>query len=195
MYSFIFTYELLWAFNLIAFFYVHFRAPELLLGAKTYSTAVDMWSVGCIMAEMLAKQPLFKGTSENDQLRKVIVAPILTFGFLLSYYLIVFWCLVVMVGGCRSLILLVLQMRRFGLAFLNYLGPRQIILSNGKCPFGHSYVIICYYILWFLYIQYLSSSMNSWFCFPFAGIICCVKSFLWHLLQDLQFFLMLDLIY
>ncbi|PPR87617.1 hypothetical protein GOBAR_AA33072 [Gossypium barbadense] len=47
------------------------RAPELLLGAKTYSTAVDMWSVGCIMAEMLAKQPLFKGTSEIDQLRKI----------------------------------------------------------------------------------------------------------------------------
>nr|KJB08045.1 hypothetical protein B456_001G060800 [Gossypium raimondii]KJB08047.1 hypothetical protein B456_001G060800 [Gossypium raimondii] len=48
-----------------------YRAPELLLGAKTYSTAVDMWSVGCIMAEMLAKQPLFKGTSEIDQLRKI----------------------------------------------------------------------------------------------------------------------------
>ncbi|KAG8488011.1 hypothetical protein CXB51_018321 [Gossypium anomalum] len=48
-----------------------YRAPELLLGAKTYSTAVDMWSVGCIMAEMLAKQPLFKGTSEIDQLHKI----------------------------------------------------------------------------------------------------------------------------
>ncbi|KAL4341407.1 hypothetical protein GQ457_08G037280 [Hibiscus cannabinus] len=48
-----------------------YRAPELLLGAKKYSTAVDMWSVGCIMAEMLAKEPLFKGTSEIDQIRKI----------------------------------------------------------------------------------------------------------------------------
>ncbi|XVF54649.1 hypothetical protein PTKIN_Ptkin05aG0198200 [Pterospermum kingtungense] len=48
-----------------------YRAPELLLGAKKYSIAVDMWSVGCIMAELLAKDPLFKGTSEIDQLRKI----------------------------------------------------------------------------------------------------------------------------
>lgn len=50
-----------------------YRAPELLLGAKQYSTAIDMWSVGCIMAELLFKQPLFqgKGGSEIDQLHKV----------------------------------------------------------------------------------------------------------------------------
>jgi cell division cycle 2-like protein len=48
-----------------------YRAPELLLGAKKYSTAVDMWSIGCIMAELLAKEPLFKGKSEIDQLDKI----------------------------------------------------------------------------------------------------------------------------
>uniref|UniRef100_A0A2P2JNE3 Uncharacterized protein MANES_06G116800 n=1 Tax=Rhizophora mucronata TaxID=61149 RepID=A0A2P2JNE3_RHIMU len=48
-----------------------YRAPELLLGAKEYSTAVDMWSVGCIMAELLAKEPLFKGKNEVDQLDKI----------------------------------------------------------------------------------------------------------------------------
>ncbi|KAE8707469.1 Cyclin-dependent kinase G-2 [Hibiscus syriacus] len=48
-----------------------YRAPELLLGAKKYSTAVDMWSVGCIMAELLTKEPVFKGTNEIDQLRKI----------------------------------------------------------------------------------------------------------------------------
>lgn len=48
------------------------RAPELLLGAKQYSTAIDMWSLGCIMAELLAKEPLFNGKSEFDQLDKVI---------------------------------------------------------------------------------------------------------------------------
>ncbi|XP_048229001.1 cyclin-dependent kinase 11B isoform X2 [Ricinus communis] len=48
-----------------------YRAPELLLGAKQYSTAIDMWSVGCIMAELLSKEPLFKGKSEIDQLAKI----------------------------------------------------------------------------------------------------------------------------
>ncbi|KAG8652656.1 cyclin-dependent kinase G-2 [Manihot esculenta] len=48
-----------------------YRAPELLLGAKQYSTAIDMWSVGCIMAELLTKEPLFKGKGEIDQLGKI----------------------------------------------------------------------------------------------------------------------------
>lgn len=48
-----------------------YRAPELLLGAKEYSTAVDMWSVGCIMAELLTREPLFNGKSEVDQLDKI----------------------------------------------------------------------------------------------------------------------------
>eukprot|EP01018_Ginkgo_biloba_P036290 Gb_00394 [translate_table: standard] len=47
-----------------------YRAPELLLGAKQYSTAIDMWSLGCIMAELLAKEPLFNGKSEIAQLDK-----------------------------------------------------------------------------------------------------------------------------
>ncbi|AQK72400.1 hypothetical protein ZEAMMB73_Zm00001d017128 [Zea mays] len=48
-----------------------YRAPELLLGAKEYSTAIDMWSLGCIMAELLSKEPLFTGKSEIDQLDKI----------------------------------------------------------------------------------------------------------------------------
>ncbi|WOL15576.1 cyclin-dependent kinase G-2-like [Canna indica] len=48
-----------------------YRAPELLLGAKEYSTAIDMWSLGCIMAELLAKEPLFTGKTEFDQLDKI----------------------------------------------------------------------------------------------------------------------------
>ncbi|CAI0627245.1 unnamed protein product [Linum tenue] len=48
-----------------------YRAPELLLGAQQYSTAIDMWSLGCIMAEMLSKEPLFNGTKEYDQLDKI----------------------------------------------------------------------------------------------------------------------------
>lgn len=48
-----------------------YRAPELLLGTKTYDTAIDMWSVGCIFAELLLKEPLFPGKAEPDQLSRI----------------------------------------------------------------------------------------------------------------------------
>ena len=38
-----------------------YRAPELLLGWDKYSAAIDMWSVGCIFAELILKEPLFRG--------------------------------------------------------------------------------------------------------------------------------------
>ncbi|KFK34665.1 hypothetical protein AALP_AA5G175500 [Arabis alpina] len=45
-----------------------YRAPEVLLGSTHYSTAVDIWSVGCIFAEMVRRQALFPGDSEFQQL-------------------------------------------------------------------------------------------------------------------------------
>ncbi|KAI8888021.1 Pkinase-domain-containing protein [Backusella circina FSU 941] len=48
-----------------------YRAPELLLGAKEYSIAIDMWSVGCIFAELLNNEPLLPGRGEIDQLDKI----------------------------------------------------------------------------------------------------------------------------
>lgn len=45
-----------------------YRAPEVLLGSSHYSTGVDMWSVGCIFAEMARRQALFPGDSEFQQL-------------------------------------------------------------------------------------------------------------------------------
>jgi len=49
-----------------------YRAPEVLLGSRHYSTAIDMWSVGCIFAEMVCKgAPLFPGDSEIDQIFKI----------------------------------------------------------------------------------------------------------------------------
>ena len=41
-----------------------YRPPELLLGATSYGTAVDMWSAGCILAELYAGQPIFPGETE-----------------------------------------------------------------------------------------------------------------------------------
>jgi len=49
----------------------YYRSIELLLGAKEYSTEVDMWSLGCIMAEMLTKKVLFQGQNEIDQISKI----------------------------------------------------------------------------------------------------------------------------
>ncbi|KAL6865751.1 Cyclin-dependent kinase catalytic subunit [Amphichorda felina] len=48
-----------------------YRAPEILLGGRQYSTGVDMWSVGCIFAEMCTRKPLFPGDSEIDQIFKI----------------------------------------------------------------------------------------------------------------------------
>ncbi|GLD99174.1 hypothetical protein PINS_up007892 [Pythium insidiosum] len=49
-----------------------YRAPELLLGSRTYDSAVDMWSVGAIFAELLQLVPLFAGQSDLDQLYRII---------------------------------------------------------------------------------------------------------------------------
>ncbi|XP_026758093.2 cyclin-dependent kinase 11B [Galleria mellonella] len=48
-----------------------YRAPELLLCCKEYSTHIDMWSVGCIFAEFVSMNPLFPGKSEIDQLNRI----------------------------------------------------------------------------------------------------------------------------
>lgn len=48
-----------------------YRAPEILLGGRQYATAVDMWSIGCIFAEMVNGVPLFPGDSEIDELFKI----------------------------------------------------------------------------------------------------------------------------
>lgn len=47
-----------------------YRAPEVLLHSS-YATAVDIWSVGCIMAELYNRKPLFEGKSDVDQLHKI----------------------------------------------------------------------------------------------------------------------------
>ncbi|XP_010255498.1 PREDICTED: shaggy-related protein kinase epsilon isoform X1 [Nelumbo nucifera] len=50
----------------------YYRAPELIFGATEYTTAIDMWSAGCVMAELLLGQPLFPGESGVDQLVEII---------------------------------------------------------------------------------------------------------------------------
>ncbi|XP_031127375.1 shaggy-related protein kinase alpha-like isoform X1 [Ipomoea triloba] len=50
----------------------YYRAPELIFGATEYTTAIDVWSVGCVMAELLLGHPLFPGESGVDQLVEII---------------------------------------------------------------------------------------------------------------------------
>ena len=48
-----------------------YRAPELLLGIKEYSTPIDVWSIGCIFGEFLTMNPVFPGESEIDELNRI----------------------------------------------------------------------------------------------------------------------------
>ncbi|KAG4427288.1 Cell division control protein 2 [Cadophora sp. M221] len=48
-----------------------YRSPEILLGGHQYSTGVDVWSIGCIFAEMCTRKPLFPGDSEMNEIFKI----------------------------------------------------------------------------------------------------------------------------
>jgi cell division cycle 2-like protein len=48
-----------------------YRAPELLLGTTVYGREVDMWSVGCVFAELVTKAPILQGNNEVDQLAQI----------------------------------------------------------------------------------------------------------------------------
>jgi len=48
-----------------------YRAPEVILSWKHYTYAIDMWSVGCIFAELIGRQPIFQGTDYMNQLTRI----------------------------------------------------------------------------------------------------------------------------
>lgn len=50
----------------------YYRAPELIFGAEDYTTAIDIWSTGCVMAELILGEPIFAGESRIDQLVEII---------------------------------------------------------------------------------------------------------------------------
>ena len=49
-----------------------YRAPELIFGSTDYSTMIDVWSQGCVFAELLIGTPIFPGSSGVDQLVEII---------------------------------------------------------------------------------------------------------------------------
>ncbi len=48
-----------------------YRAPEVILSWKRYSTAIDVWSVGCILAELITRKPILPATSEEEQIQLI----------------------------------------------------------------------------------------------------------------------------
>ena len=82
-----------------------YRSPELLLGEPKYTTAVDIWSLGCIMAELILKKPLFQGQGEIDQLYQVFSTLHIFLYMIISRF-------------SRPL---VFRMKRFGQDFLRFL--------------------------------------------------------------------------
>lgn len=50
---------------------IWYRPPELLLGMKNYDLKVDMWSIGCVFAELLMGEPIFKGNNEKEQVQEI----------------------------------------------------------------------------------------------------------------------------
>lgn len=52
----------------------YYRAPELLAGCKHYDTAIDMWSVGCILAELLGRKILFEASTPDAQVFLICIS-------------------------------------------------------------------------------------------------------------------------
>ncbi|XP_012158173.1 probable cyclin-dependent serine/threonine-protein kinase DDB_G0278487 isoform X1 [Ceratitis capitata] len=51
-----------------------YRAPEILVASKRYTKGIDMWSLGCILGEMIRGKPLFQGSSTVNQIEKIVTA-------------------------------------------------------------------------------------------------------------------------
>lgn len=58
----------------------YYRAPELIFGATDYTANIDIWSAGCVLAELLLGQPIFPGDSGVDQLVEIIKVSLGTYG-------------------------------------------------------------------------------------------------------------------
>lgn len=50
----------------------YYRAPELILGESNYGCEIDIWSIGCVIAEMFLGVPLFSGKNSKDQFLKIM---------------------------------------------------------------------------------------------------------------------------
>lgn len=78
-----------------------YRAPELLLECERYDTSVDMWSVGCIFAEMLRRKPFLKGRDYLHQLKlifRVLGRPTAkVYKYSIFYILFIYVCIAIII--------------------------------------------------------------------------------------------------
>lgn len=78
-----------------------YRAPELLLECERYDTSVDMWSVGCIFAEMLRRKPFLKGRDYLHQLKlifRVLGRPTAkVYKYSIFYILFIYLCIAIII--------------------------------------------------------------------------------------------------
>uniref|UniRef100_A0A8C8GD85 Glycogen synthase kinase-3 beta n=1 Tax=Oncorhynchus tshawytscha TaxID=74940 RepID=A0A8C8GD85_ONCTS len=65
----------------------YYRAPELIFGATDYTSSIDVWSAGCVLAELLLGQPIFPGDSGVDQLVEIIKVKTPAFKFIRRHHL------------------------------------------------------------------------------------------------------------
>jgi len=56
---------------MLLIYIIRYRSPECLLCNGKYSYKMDMWSAGCVMYEVISKNPLFPGNNELDQIHKI----------------------------------------------------------------------------------------------------------------------------
>ena len=71
----------------------YYRAPELIFGSTDYTTAIDVWSQGCVLAEMLIGTPLFPGSSGVDQLVEIIKVSLIQMYFSIQIYVTLYFLL------------------------------------------------------------------------------------------------------
>jgi serine/threonine protein kinase len=70
----------------------YYRAPELIFGATDYTCTIDVWSTGCVAAELLLGAPLFPGDSGVDQLVEIIKVVLFIFCCLVSFIYFLLSC-------------------------------------------------------------------------------------------------------
>ena len=61
-----------------------YRAPEIMLNSKGYTKSIDIWSVGCILAEMISNRPIFPGKHYLDQLNHILGWYLMVLAMLIS---------------------------------------------------------------------------------------------------------------
>lgn len=133
-----------------------YRAPELLL-RQPYGTAIDMWSLGCVLAELHTGHPIFTGRNELDQLSCIMQVKAVEACFQKNEYSFNVWVYIdcVLLFRCLECLLLMQQKN------LNF-GLRSLVSSKHTD------------MMWFSSCFYSASFVLNWYC-----VLCSIKARKW----------------